>query len=97
MRTAWAVVLGIVLAGIAVWWLGRDDAPVGSHDTASPASSRPDPGLPPQRPLYRWRDDAGVVQLTDTPPKGRPYEAVDVAALERRNVFDPTSAPAPAE
>jgi hypothetical protein len=25
-------------------------------------------------PLYQWRDDAGVIHVTDTPPKGRPYE-----------------------
>lgn len=24
--------------------------------------------------VYRWRDAAGVLQLTDTPPKDRPYE-----------------------
>lgn len=26
--------------------------------------------------VYRWTDDRGVVQLTDTPPRGRPYETV---------------------
>jgi hypothetical protein len=28
--------------------------------------------------LYRWKDDAGVVQVTDRPPPGRPYETVAV-------------------
>lgn len=28
--------------------------------------------------VYRWRDAAGVLQLTDTPPKDRPYETVRV-------------------
>jgi hypothetical protein len=27
-------------------------------------------------PLYRWRDDQGRIQVTDKPPKGRPYEEV---------------------
>lgn len=26
--------------------------------------------------VYRWKDDQGVVQLTDTPPTDRPYETV---------------------
>jgi hypothetical protein len=28
------------------------------------------------RPVYRWRDDQGRVQITDQPPAGRPYEEV---------------------
>lgn len=32
-------------------------------------------------PVYRWRDDAGVTQLTDTPPPdGRDYEIVRIRA-----------------
>ncbi len=33
---------------------------------------------PPQYtgPLYRWRDDQGRTQVTDKPPKDRPYEEV---------------------
>ena len=35
------------------------------------------PGLPEYTgPLYRWRDDQGRMQVTDKPPKGRPYEEV---------------------
>ncbi|MDS4031169.1 MAG: DUF4124 domain-containing protein [Candidatus Contendobacter sp.] len=45
---------------------------------AVPAWARgwlPDP--PGQtRPLYRWRDAQGRVQITDQPPKDRPYEEV---------------------
>ena len=26
--------------------------------------------------LYRWRDDQGRMQITDKPPKNRPYEEV---------------------
>lgn len=29
-------------------------------------------------PVYRWRDAAGVLQLTDTPPTDRPYETVRI-------------------
>lgn len=28
--------------------------------------------------VYRWRDEAGVLQLTDKPPANRPYETVRV-------------------
>lgn len=28
--------------------------------------------------LYRWKDAQGVVQVTDRPPPGRPYETVTV-------------------
>lgn len=35
----------------------------------------PLPGLPEYTgPLYRWRDDRGREQITDKPPKNRPYE-----------------------
>jgi hypothetical protein len=47
--------------------------------------------------LYRWRDRNGVLQLTDTPPKGRKYEAVDVDATAARLNSVPMSEPAPDE
>lgn len=28
--------------------------------------------------VYRWKDDRGVVQLTDAPPPDRPYETVRI-------------------
>ena len=34
--------------------------------------------------VYRWKDDQGVVQLTDQPPEGRPYESVRIDP--KRNV-----------
>lgn len=42
--------------------------------------------------LYRWRDDQGRVQLTDTPPKGRSYETVRIDP--NRNIV-PTTLPPP--
>ena len=83
MRVLLAIALGAIVAAIATWWFARDPAPateaLQSPDTAAPA-------------LYRWRDAAGVLQITDRPPEGRPYEIVDSSALERRNVFDPVPA-----
>lgn len=88
----WAIVLGIVAGAAVVWWLGRSE-----HGTPAPAApAAGDPGRGAGPALYRWRDDAGVVQLTDAPPTGRPFETIDVDALQRRNTFDPrTEAPAP--
>ena len=37
--------------------------------------------------LYRWHDGKGVLQLTDTPPRGRKYEVVDLEAQENVNVI----------
>ena len=44
------------------------------------------------RSLYRWRDDQGRMQITDQPPKGRPYEEVRYRA--DANVM-PGAAPRP--
>lgn len=96
MRTAWAVILGIVAAGIAVWWFGREDATGAGADRNAVAGSGSKQGEAARSVLYRWRDDAGTVQITDSPPRGRAHETVDIATLERRNVFDPnTSTPPP--
>ena len=68
-----------VYAGIA-WWLARESPEARQHTrtrarqaTAQAQDARPS--------LYRWRDDAGVLQITDHPPKGRRYERLDRALL----------------
>ena len=89
MRLAWAIVAGALGAGALAWWLTRD-APDASPAPASTPAAPAATAMPSssQRPaLYRWRDDAGVVQVTDVPPRGRDYTLVDVAALERRNTI----------
>ena len=47
--------------------------------------------------LYRWHDRNGVLQLTDTPPKGRKYELVDLQAQENVNVIPMSEAIEPAD
>lgn len=42
--------------------------------------------------LYRWKDDNGVTQITQTPPKGRKYKVVEIR--EDQNIIE-SSAPAP--
>lgn len=86
MRLAWAVALGVAIAAVLVWWLEREQAATPEPGTVSVTA--PSPSEAPGRVLYRWRDQAGVVQVTDTPPSGRKYETVDIDALDRRNKFD---------
>jgi len=77
MRAWLAIAAGIALGVGVAWWLARE-----SPDTASRKQARADQAAAAQardaRPsLYRWRDDAGVLQITDQPPKGRRYERID--------------------
>lgn len=95
MRAAWAIVAGVVGAVALAWWLTRDpDAarPPASAGAAPSTAARAESGKPSGPTLYRWRDEAGVVQITDIPPRDRDYTVVDVGALERRNVIDPDPA-----
>ena len=92
MRPAWAIATGIVGAGALAWWLAREQPPAqASVDDATGAGEQaaPTAGPPPGPSLYRWRDAAGIVQITDIPPRGRDYTVVDVSALARRNIIDP--------
>ncbi|MGY1408672.1 MULTISPECIES: DUF4124 domain-containing protein [unclassified Luteimonas] len=92
MRPAWAIAAGILGAGALAWWLAREQPPaLASVEGGTPAGNEAarTAGPPPGPSLYRWRDAAGIVQITDIPPQGRDYTVVDVAALERRNIIDP--------
>jgi len=89
MRIAWAVVLGAVGAGAVAWWLAREPAPAAATGGAPLATATRGNDPPASQVLYRWRDDAGVVQVTDVPPRDRDYSTVDVDALARRNTIQP--------
>ena len=72
----WGVRGFLALAAVA----GRrmraaEGAPVAKRPDreAIDAAERAADGMPV---LYRWRDDAGVLQVTEQPPKGRKYETV---------------------
>lgn len=77
MRAAWAIVAGLALGAGLAWWLARDQAPQRSPEArqraAQAAAANAEDAA---RPLYRWRDDAGNLQITDTPPKGRAFERI---------------------
>ncbi|HRN62378.1 MAG TPA: DUF4124 domain-containing protein [Luteimonas sp.] len=89
MRLGWALVAGAVGAGVLAWWLTRaDEPPPAASDDGATATQAPAARESAGPVLYRWRDEAGVVQVTDVAPKGRDYTLVDVAALERRNTIE---------
>ena len=69
------LVLAIAL-GVAAWWWYTQEMPRRERERAAAAqvaavrAERADS-------LYRWRDDAGVLQITDKPPPGRTFERID--------------------
>ena len=78
MRATWAILAGLALGGGMAWWLARDQAPRRSPEARQRAEQAAAANAEDaRRPLYRWRDDAGVLQITDKPPKGRPFERID--------------------
>ena len=78
MRLAWAIVAGLVLGGGAAWWLSRE--PAAKTEAKQRRAEQAAELARDARPsLYRWRDAAGVLQITDKPPKDRPFERIDRA------------------
>jgi len=75
MRAAWAILAGLAVGGGLAWWLTRGEAapsPEARERAEKAAAEAAEDAL---RPLYRWRDDAGNLHITDTPPPpGRAYE-----------------------
>lgn len=61
----------LAVAAAAVWHFAPEALP--------PEWRRDNPNSRDYAPaLYRWKNDAGVVQLTDRPPLDRPYETVRI-------------------
>ncbi|KRA53548.1 hypothetical protein ASD77_02410 [Pseudoxanthomonas sp. Root65] len=77
MRAWAAIVAGIALGVGVAWWLARESPETTSRKQAraeQAAAAQADDARPS---LYRWRDDAGVLQITEQPPKDRRYERID--------------------
>lgn len=76
MRLSWAIVAGLAIGGgLGWWWLKQDRA------TAAPApvqAAAPTAAESAGPRLYRWRDAAGTLQVSDVPPADRPYEEVKI-------------------
>lgn len=86
MKLRWAIVGGIVLGLALAWWFSRD-TPEQARSKRERAEQAAAANAEDARPvLYRWRDAAGVLQVTAQPPQGkdagRKYERVDMEPRE---------------
>ena len=74
MKALGMVALAAALAAAAWWWFTiaipqRAQERAEAAEAAAIQARRMDT-------LYRWRDDAGNLQVTEEPPKGRRYERI---------------------
>ena len=83
---AWLLAISFI---VAVWWFaghpGWQSAEQKQHrEKISKEAAEPK--------LYRWRDEHGVTQITQSPPKGRKYTVISIR--DDQNIIEST-APAP--
>lgn len=81
-QAAWWIAL-IALGGVGLYWYTMpQQTPAWIRDWL--------PGMPEYTgPVYRWLDDRGRLQVTDQPPRNRPYETVQYRS--DANVVPPKS------
>jgi hypothetical protein len=79
VRLAWAIIAGLVLGAGIAWWLSREPAAKTEAKQRRAEQAATELAREARPSLYRWRDAAGVLQITDKPPKGRPFERIDRA------------------
>lgn len=66
-----AVLILLALAAVAWWYFAPDTLPAQIRALAPPS--------PKANPiLYKWHDAKGRLQITDVPPKDRPFETLHV-------------------
>ena len=75
MRAGWAIVGGLALGIGLAWWLARDPA-AGQARAGRAERAAAEQATDARRDLYRWRDAAGVLHVSDTPPRGIHAERV---------------------
>ena len=82
MKLGWAIVAGAAIGAGAAWWVSREppQAEQARRQRAEHAAASMAHDAVPS--LYRWRDAAGVVQVTDQPPKGRKYQRIPKRAAD---------------
>ena len=77
MRLAWAIVAGLALGIGVAWWLAREPAARTEAKQRRAEHAAAELARDARPSLYRWRDEAGTLQITDKPPKDRPFERID--------------------
>ena len=75
MRVGWAIVGGLALGIGVAWWLARDPAAEHARRTRAERAAAAQ-AHEARRDLYRWHDAAGVLHVSDAPPKGVRAERV---------------------
>lgn len=80
MKQLGMLVLAIGL-GVAAWWWYSNEMPRRQRERAAAAEAAMAEAERASS-LYRWRDAAGNLQITDEPPKGRQYERISRESKE---------------
>lgn len=76
MRTWLAIVAGVALGGGIAWWLAHESPEAEARKQARASQAAAAQADDARHSLYRWRDEAGVLHITEQPPKGRRYERI---------------------
>jgi hypothetical protein len=74
MRQLGLLVVAVAL-GVAAWWWFTSEMPRREQERARAAQAAM-ARAERANSLYRWRDADGNLQVTDTPPRGRPYQRI---------------------
>ncbi len=69
------LLLVAVALGVAAWWWFTSEMPRRERERAIAAEAAAKQAERTNS-LYRWRDAAGHLQVTEDPPKGRKYERI---------------------
>ena len=77
MRLALAIVAGLALGIGVAWWLSREPAAKSEAKQRRAEHAAAELARDARPSLYRWRDQAGTLQITGKPPKDRPFERLD--------------------
>lgn len=78
-QLAW-LILATAL-GVAAWWWFTREMPRREQERAVAAAAAAR-AAERANSLYRWRDANGVLQVTEQPPHGRPYERISRTPAE---------------
>lgn len=77
MRLAGAILAGLALGAGLAWWLSREPAATTAAKQRRAEHAAAELARDARPSLYRWRDPAGVLQITDKPPRDQPFERID--------------------
>jgi hypothetical protein len=77
MRAVWAIAAGVALGAGLAWHFSREapELSAAKQQRAQQAASAQAGDARPS--LYRWRDAAGVLHISDQPPDSGKYERID--------------------